>query len=310
MARRTYGPATKEKKAIVSGGIALCALTLILTVTASVMVVSYLNSSADRAFASTLEQYESGAKPPGQDGSPVTAPTAPVRTDPSVSEPATADPPVTSSSPVDSTVDETVPATNTVDTDPPQASRQPADGGLVSADTPEPEASTGSGSSQGTETKVPPSQDPVSPGPTRPDKLGRPDGPVVSRRPSDNTPVTTTDPAPTDTDAAPSGRDGNGNVGDPPVGKPDGTAADGNAGGDGNVIQPSAPDTEGSIVTYVVEPGDTLGGIASRFGVGVDDIVTANGIANKNVIFAGQVLTIPGGMPGQGMASPNTGPED
>ena len=59
-----------------------------------------------------------------------------------------------------------------------------------------------------------------------------------------------------------------------------------------------------------MEPGDTLGGIASRFGVGVDDIVTANGIANKNVIFAGQVLTIPGGMPGQGMASPNTGPED
>jgi len=51
----------------------------------------------------------------------------------------------------------------------------------------------------------------------------------------------------------------------------------------------------GSTSTYTVVPGDTLGRIASRFGTTVAAIAQANGIANPNLIFAGQTLTIPAG---------------
>lgn len=44
---------------------------------------------------------------------------------------------------------------------------------------------------------------------------------------------------------------------------------------------------------YVVQPGDTLYRIAARFGVTVPAIVAANGLPNPNLIFAGQLLTIP-----------------
>jgi LysM repeat protein len=47
--------------------------------------------------------------------------------------------------------------------------------------------------------------------------------------------------------------------------------------------------------TYVVQPGDNLFRIALRFGVTVEAIQQANGIANPNLIFVGQVLQIPGG---------------
>lgn len=49
---------------------------------------------------------------------------------------------------------------------------------------------------------------------------------------------------------------------------------------------------------YVVVRGDTLASIARRFGVTVQAIVQANGLANPNLIFAGQRLIIPvGGAP-------------
>jgi LysM repeat protein len=44
---------------------------------------------------------------------------------------------------------------------------------------------------------------------------------------------------------------------------------------------------------YVVRYGDTLSGIAYRFGVSFSAIVRANGIANPNCIYAGQRLLIP-----------------
>ena len=47
-------------------------------------------------------------------------------------------------------------------------------------------------------------------------------------------------------------------------------------------------------VTYVVQPGDTLSGIAELFGVSVDDIVRANNIADPNSLQVGQELVIPG----------------
>ncbi|MGE3619475.1 MAG: LysM peptidoglycan-binding domain-containing protein [Acidimicrobiia bacterium] len=47
--------------------------------------------------------------------------------------------------------------------------------------------------------------------------------------------------------------------------------------------------------TYTVERGDTLAGIARRFGTSVSAIVDANGISNPNAIRIGKVLQIPAG---------------
>lgn len=45
---------------------------------------------------------------------------------------------------------------------------------------------------------------------------------------------------------------------------------------------------------YVVKPGDTLGAISVAKGVSIADLVKANNISNPNLIYAGQVLVIPG----------------
>ncbi|HEX6994141.1 MAG TPA: LysM peptidoglycan-binding domain-containing protein [Gammaproteobacteria bacterium] len=44
---------------------------------------------------------------------------------------------------------------------------------------------------------------------------------------------------------------------------------------------------------YVVQSGDTIERIARRFGVDVDALLSANGIRNKNLIYAGQRLRVP-----------------
>jgi nucleoid-associated protein YgaU len=44
--------------------------------------------------------------------------------------------------------------------------------------------------------------------------------------------------------------------------------------------------------TYTVKRGDTLIGIAARFGTTEQDLMAANNISNRNRIYAGQVLTI------------------
>ena len=44
---------------------------------------------------------------------------------------------------------------------------------------------------------------------------------------------------------------------------------------------------------YVVRAGDTLWSIAQRYGVTVEQLVLENRIANPNLIYAGQILTIP-----------------
>lgn len=56
--------------------------------------------------------------------------------------------------------------------------------------------------------------------------------------------------------------------------------------------EPTQPPPGG--FTYCVQWGDTLYSIARRFGVTIDAIVQANGLANPNFIRAGQVLIIPG----------------
>ncbi len=48
-----------------------------------------------------------------------------------------------------------------------------------------------------------------------------------------------------------------------------------------------------AVVTYEVQPGDTLSGIAAKYGVNDMDIARANGIENPDLIYPGQVFTIP-----------------
>jgi LysM repeat protein len=45
-------------------------------------------------------------------------------------------------------------------------------------------------------------------------------------------------------------------------------------------------------ITYTVRRGDTLAGIACRFGVNLWSLVRINGLSNPNLIYAGQVLRI------------------
>lgn len=54
---------------------------------------------------------------------------------------------------------------------------------------------------------------------------------------------------------------------------------------------PSATTPSGT--TYVVQPGDTLIGIATVFGLHFTEIAAANDIANLNLIYAGQTLVMP-----------------
>jgi LysM repeat protein len=45
--------------------------------------------------------------------------------------------------------------------------------------------------------------------------------------------------------------------------------------------------------TYLVKRGDSAIGIARQLGVDVEVLLAANGVTNRNRIYAGQVLTVP-----------------
>jgi LysM repeat protein len=55
---------------------------------------------------------------------------------------------------------------------------------------------------------------------------------------------------------------------------------------------PDVPAT-GEETVYVVQPGDTMLVIATRYGVNVEDILGANNLSDPNFVFAGQRLVIP-----------------
>lgn len=60
------------------------------------------------------------------------------------------------------------------------------------------------------------------------------------------------------------------------------------------VLSLPAPPPTSSGTVYTVKPGDTLYGIAKKYGVTVSKLAAANNIPNTNLIRVGQVLVIPG----------------
>jgi LysM repeat protein len=73
---------------------------------------------------------------------------------------------------------------------------------------------------------------------------------------------------------------------------------------------PPPPSGGGSCYTYIVRPGDTVSGIAARTGDTIYGIASRNGLANPNLIYAGQPLTIcPGGGGGSGGYYPPVPPK-
>lgn len=72
----------------------------------------------------------------------------------------------------------------------------------------------------------------------------------------------------------------------------------------GQVIQVPASDSQtaqpqvGGDLVYIVRPGDTLPGIARRYGISPWKLAAINHIANPALVFPGQELLIPGAGPG------------
>jgi len=56
---------------------------------------------------------------------------------------------------------------------------------------------------------------------------------------------------------------------------------------------PAASPTPPGPLTYAVEAGDTLAAIARTYGVSIDDLMTANGLTDPNLLQVGQILIIP-----------------
>jgi LysM repeat protein len=83
---------------------------------------------------------------------------------------------------------------------------------------------------------------------------------------------------------------GNRNASGPvPVPQPTATVALPTVAPTSAVVEP----TSGRTNTYVVQSGDNLSGIAFKYGVSVDALMKANGLANPDMITVGQTLVIP-----------------
>lgn len=62
----------------------------------------------------------------------------------------------------------------------------------------------------------------------------------------------------------------------------------------GSINVPSQPAPGNANGTHTVQPGETLSGIAARYGTSYQELARINGIANPNVINVGQVLKLSG----------------
>lgn len=72
-----------------------------------------------------------------------------------------------------------------------------------------------------------------------------------------------------------------------------GTRAGGEEGGNVQISTGTVKPIDAALGTYTVQSGDTLSGIASRYGTTVQALANLNGISNPNVIRVGQVLRLP-----------------
>lgn len=58
---------------------------------------------------------------------------------------------------------------------------------------------------------------------------------------------------------------------------------------------------------HVIQPGETLSGIAAAYGVPLDVLAAQNHIVNINLIYAGESITLPGQAPPVGPPQPSSG---
>jgi LysM repeat protein len=63
--------------------------------------------------------------------------------------------------------------------------------------------------------------------------------------------------------------------------------------GPGAAAVAASRSTSRSLATYIVRRGDTLSGIAARFGLSVSDVAAANGIRPNGVLIADRALIVP-----------------
>ena len=57
--------------------------------------------------------------------------------------------------------------------------------------------------------------------------------------------------------------------------------------------QSPSPSPSNDYITYVIQPGDTLSGIAARYGTTVSELSRINGISNPDRIYAGNTIRVP-----------------
>ena len=64
-----------------------------------------------------------------------------------------------------------------------------------------------------------------------------------------------------------------------------------------------APSPSPQYITYVIQPGDTLSGIAQRYGTTVSALTQLNGISDPDKIYAGNTLKVPENGTGTGSSA-------